>query len=146
MSKQSNVKNFFDYVDSDDGIVINGIPLDEFENPDYDLMPKIVSLSADLYMRSPKMFITLFNQLVKMVKLNIKIKETYKTKDERKRVYSAMSFFDKMVKKQSYDEAYEIASNHYKIPERYLRSIIGTRNNLKRNYLKMKDNRIKLNL
>ena len=105
-------------------------------NPRVENFSKIASLAIELYSKNPKVFITEFNRLVRQVKLNTKIKETFKTKDSRKRVYAAISFFDKMVKKQSYDEAYEIASKHYRIPESYLRSIVGTRNNLKRSGLK----------
>lgn len=142
---KSNVKNFFDYKDTDCEITIGGVPIEEVDNPDYSLIPKIASMSMDLYMKSPKMFTSEFNKMIKKIKLNIKIKETYKTKEARKRIYSAMSLFDEIVKKQSYNKAYEIASKHYEIPEEYLRSIIGTRNNLSRSYLKMKENQIKIN-
>lgn len=145
MSEHSNVKNLFNYVDDNQTITIGGIPIEEVDNPDYDLVSKIAATSIDLYMKSPKMFIAEFNKLSRQLKLNIKIKETYKTKEERKRVYAAISFYDKMIKKQSYNEAYEIASKYYNIPEKFLRSIVGTRNNLRRSGLKMSESSMNIN-
>jgi hypothetical protein len=102
------------------------------------LIPKISSMAIEMYISNPEVFIPEFNKLISHVKLNAKIKETYTSKEDRKIVYKAISFFDLLNKKQSYDKSYEISSSYYKIPERYLRSIIGSRNNLKRNNLKCK--------
>jgi hypothetical protein len=111
---------------------------DQDEKMRLELLPKISSMAIEMYINNPEVFIPEFNKLIAHVKLNAKIKEEYKTKEERKIVYKAISFFDLLSRKQSYNKAYEIASNYYKIPQSFLRSIIGSRNNLKRNNLKIK--------
>ena len=136
MNKPSNVEDICDWIDRKYKKDI--ISEDENESPNLEAISKLSSIAIELYLKSPKMFIAEFNKVIRKVKLNIKIKETYKTKEARGRVYAAISFFDKMSKKQSYDEAYKIAGKHYQVPERYLRSIIGTRNNLRKNALKDK--------
>lgn len=136
MNKPNNVEDICDWIDrkyKKDSLLV-----EEEERPNLEAISKLSSIAIELYLKSPKMFIAEFNRVIRKVKLNIKIKETYKTRDARGRVYAAISFFDKMSEKQSYNEAYEIASKHYQVPEKYLRSIIGTRNNLRKNALKDK--------
>lgn len=97
---------------------------------------KVIKRMVDIYLNSDQtVFMINFSKFERMVKLNSKIRETYPDKEDVSKVYAAISFFDQMSKKQSYNQAYEVASNHYKIPEKFLRSIIGTRNANRRNGL-----------
>lgn len=99
---------------------------------------KIINRIVDMYLKSDKkVFLINFGKFERQVKLNSKIKETYAEKEDVSRVYAAISFFDLMSKKQSFDQAYEIASKHYEIPEKFLRSIVGSRNANRRNGLKL---------
>lgn len=116
----------------------NEMILNKGKAPNIPDMLKIFNIASELYISNPKLFRVAFNQMANKIKLNTKIWKTYKTKEEVGGVYGAINFFDKMVKeKQGYDHAYKESSKFYKIPEKYLRSIIGTRNALKRNKLKI---------
>ena len=98
---------------------------------------KILKRLVDVYLEADQsVFMTNFSRFEKMVKLNNKIRESYTEKEDISRVYAAISFFDKMCKKQSFDQAYEVASKHYELPEKFLRSIVGSRNANRRNAIK----------
>lgn len=116
----------------------NEIILNKEKVPNIPDMMKIATIASEAYMTNPKLFRVLFNKMINEVKLNSKIRKTYTTREDVGRVYRAIDFFDKMVReKQGYDHAYKEASKYYKISEKYLRSMIGTRNALKRNKLKV---------
>lgn len=101
-------------------------------------IPKIASMAIEMYITNPEVFIPEFNKLISHIKLNSKLKEKCKTKEERKAVYDAIRSFDFHSKVKSFNISYKMASEEHGVPEKYLRSIIGTRNNLKRNSIKIK--------
>ena len=101
-----------------------------------ELFGKLINRFCEMYLNADKdVFMTSYSKFEKQIKLNTKIRSLVEESDIIF-VYAAISFFDKMAKKQSFNEAYEIASKHYKIPEKVLRSAIGTRNANRRNALK----------
>ena len=108
------------------------------DTPTIEGLTKIIFICSELYQNNTRIFKVKFNQMVNDIKINKKMWEKCSTKDEVNRTYGAISFFNKMVKeKQGYDHAYKQASKEYKISEKILRSLIGSRNALKRNRLKL---------
>jgi len=127
--------DIFDWVGSAD---YNEKILNKQKDPNIQDMLKVFTIVSELYISNPKLFRVLFNKLANEIKLNNKIRKTYQVREDIGRVYGAIRFFDRMVhEKQGYDHAYKESSKFYKIPEKYLRSMIGTRNALKRNRLKI---------
>ena len=99
---------------------------------------KVFNIAGEAFLSNPRIFRTLFIKMINDVKLNTKIRKKYNTKEEIHNVYRAIRFFDKMVrKKEGYDHAYKESSKYWGVPEKYLRSIVATRNALKRNKLKI---------
>ena len=97
---------------------------------------KLINRFCEMYLNADEdVFMTNYSKFEKQIKLNTKIRLLVEESDVSN-VYGAISFFDKMIKKQSFDEAYKIASKHYNITEKVLRSVIGTRNANRRNSLK----------
>ena len=103
---------------------------------DAEFFAKLVNRFCEMYLEADEnMFMTNFSIFEKQVKLNTKIRSLVEDEDISK-VYAAVSFFDSMVKKQSFIEAYKIASKHYGIPESVLKSVVGTRNANRRHAMK----------
>jgi len=100
-------------------------------------LAKIYDRIGSMYLKADRsVFLVNFNKFERMVKINTRIREIFTEKEDIAKTYAAISFFDKMSKKQSFDESYKISSEYYNIPEKVLRSVVGTRNANKRHGLK----------
>ena len=105
-------------------------------NRDAEFFAKLINRFCEMYLGADEnMFMTNFSIFEKQVKLNTKIRSLVPEEDVSK-VYAAVSFFDSMIKKQSFTDAYKISSKHYDISESVLKSVIGTRNANRRHAIK----------
>jgi len=70
-----------------------------------DELVKVANRINSLYLNGDRsVFLVNFNKFERMVKLNTKIRETFTERKDIARVYAAISFFDEVSKKQSFDK------------------------------------------
>lgn len=90
-----------------------------------EMTTKIMNAAARLYQLHPEFFIPAFKQLKSDTVLNFKMKERYPEHADRKYMYKAIAFVEKLV---SVGDAWKVAtiksSNHYNVPYKSLESLI----------------------
>ena len=90
---------------------------------------KVMNIVSELYRINPKWFIKSLIELNSEIKNNRKMLNLVPKKLDRRKLYSAISFFDKLHKKGvGFNKAYKIASDENGISEELLRKFVGSRN------------------
>jgi hypothetical protein len=101
-------------------------------NVNVEQFTRVINIVSELYQINPKWFITSLIELNSDIKTNRKMVDLIPNKLNRKKMYSAISFFDKLHKKGvGFNKAYKIAAEENGVSETLLRKFVGSRNGFK---------------